>query len=67
MQVEPQERRLSLGQVCAEIAPGPSSPYSSYLVPTNCRQLAASKILEGKDQDWSLSVLAVVEGQLTGW
>lgn len=67
MQVEPQECRLSLGQVCAEMAPGPSSPYSSYIVPTNYRQLAASKILEGKDQVWSLSVLAAVKRQLTGW
>lgn len=67
VQVESPERRLSLGQVCAEMAPGPSSPYGSYIVPTNRRQLEASKSLEGRDQDWSLSVLAAVEGQLTGW
>lgn len=67
VQVESPERRLSLGQVCAEMAPGPSSRYGSYIVPTDRRQLEASKSLEGRDQDWSLSVLAAVEGQLTGW
>lgn len=59
--------QLSLRQVCAAMAASPSSAYSSYIVPTNCKQLAASKILEGKSQDLSLSVLAAREWQLTGW
>lgn len=54
-------------QVRAQMTSSPLAPYSSYIVPTNCRQPAASKILEGKSQDLSLSVLAVRERQLTSW